>query len=268
MAVPQFDTVPGIIDLYRSAETDYRSVVLQSEAATNGGWGAHLGWREAGLDATPTGFLMETYGFYRSDFGRGWRFETRAGVIQQRRLPVGQHGEPGGDLYLGKQLGEFNVGVLMESKRDEAGYCGLMVQFRPGPVTRALGRYSIDYSGRPDGVEAQIPLLHERFGESRFVRTDDVLVGEVRAVRIRTVGQQGFVRNEYEHRLESWGETSNRRLHCVVVEEPWYIESAAAASPHLLPDHHWFAGYSQPVQYVQRVTYRYYRRVKKDNSGT
>jgi hypothetical protein len=156
-------------------------------------------------------------------------------------------------------LGEFNVGLLYEHKRQEGEYGGIMVQFRPGSVTRALGHVSFDYSRQPEGFTAQIPLWHGRLRESRFVRSGDMLVGEVRAVRMRTLWQQGFVRNQYEHRLESWGETADPGLHCVVTEEPWYLQTEALVSPHLVPDARWLRDREGPGQFVQRVTYRFYR---------
>jgi hypothetical protein len=258
-AISQFDQVPGIADLTQRVETDYRSVVFVAEASTNGGWGVHTSDRAAGFDVTPKFCVMEAYGFYRSNFGRGWRFEARAGGIAQRIEPLGRGAELGGDVYIGKQLGEFNVGLLYENKKVEHEYTGIMVQFRPGPVTRALGRYEVDYSRTPNGFSVQVPLLHERLNESRFVRSHDVLVGEVRAVRIRTLWQAGVPRNEYEHRLESWGETMDPRLHCVVVEEPWYLQTEALVSPHVVPDSAWERDRQGPAQFVQRVTYRYYR---------
>jgi len=143
------------------------------------------------------------------------------------------------------------------------------VQLRPTPITRALGRYSFDYSRQPEGFTVQIPLLHERLNESRVVRDNDILVGEVRAVRIRTLWQQGFIRNEYEHRLESWGETQDPKLHCVVTEEPWYLQTEALVSPHLVPDLRWEQDRQGPGQYVQRVTYRYYRpKPRHEQTGT
>src|SRR5205085_421761 len=140
------------------------------------------------------------------DVGAGWHIEGRLGEIAVRREPLGRAAQPGLDVYLGKRLGEFNVGLLYERKRTEPEYSGIIVQFRPGPVTRALGKVSFDYDRHPEGFSVQIPLWHWRLHESRFVRSGDELVGEVRAVRIRTLWQQGFVRNQYEHRLESWGE--------------------------------------------------------------
>ena len=259
-AISQFDIPAGIDDLYGRSETDYRSVVFQTEAALNSGFGAHFGGELRGLDdSDPSGRILETYGFYRGDFGRGWHLEGRGGLLAPRTLPVGRNATAGGALYLGKQIGEFNVGLLYENKREDGEYSGIMIQFRPGPVTRALGRYTVDYSRRPEGFTAQIPLWHGRLNESRFVRPDDILVGEVRAVRIRTVFLQGFQRNQYEHHLESWGETTDSKLHCVVTEEPWYLEAEALVSHHLIPDASWERDRMGPGQYVQRVTYRYYR---------
>src|SRR5262249_32660454 len=130
------------------------------------------------------------------------------------------------------------------------------------------GHVSFDYSRHPtEGFTVQIPLYHGRINQSMFVRSGDILVGEVRAVRIRTLWQQGFVRNQYEHRLASWGETSDPRLHCVVKEEPWFLQTEALVSPHLVPDARWERDRMGPGQFVQRVTYRYYRPYKKENGG-
>ena len=117
-------------------------------------------------------------------------------------------------------------------------------------------------------VSAQIPLWHGRLKESRFVPSGAVLVGEVRAVRIRTLWQLGYVRNQYEHRLASWGETGDPKLHCVVTEEPWYLQAEALVSPHLLPDARWERDRMGPGQFAQRVTYRFYRPRPRDNAGT
>ncbi len=258
-AIAQFDQVPGFTDLRGGSPTDYRDAVLAAEAATNSGWGAHFTGRGQVSGGRHAASVVESYGFFRRDVGSGWHVEGRLGAIAVRHEPLGRAGQPGGDIYVGKQVGEFNVGILYENKRNEHEYGGIMVQFRPGPITRALGRISFDYSRRPEGFTAQIPLLHLRLNESRVVRSRDILVGEVRAVRIRTLWQQGFVRNEYEHRLESWGETADPHLHCVVDEDPWYLQAEALVSPHLVPDARWERDRQGPGQYVQRVTYRYYR---------
>jgi len=258
-AISEFDQVPGFQDLFGGAPTDYRDAVLVAEAATNSGWGVHVSGRAQSVDVSPLARIIEAYGFYRHDVRGGWHVEGRLGAIALRQEPLGRGAQPGGDVYLGKQLGEFNVGLLYEHKRTEPEYSGIMVQFRPGPITRALGKVSFDYSRRPEGFTAQIPLLHMRINESTVVRSRDILVGEVRAVRIKTLWQQGYVRNEYEHRLESWGETFDPRLHCVVTEEPWYLEAEALVSPHLKPDARWERDRQGPAQYVQKVTYRFYR---------
>lgn len=266
-AIAQFDQVPGISDLYGGPVTDYRDVVLVDEAALHSGWGVHSSARADVLEGSPLARVIEAYAFYRHDFGRGWRFESRLGELAVRQQPLGRAGQPGGDLYLGKQLGEFNVGLLYENKRNEPNYSGIMVQFRPTRVTKLLGRYSFDYSRQPEGFTVQIPLIHLRIDEMKTVRSGDILVGEVRAVRIKTLWQQGFIRNEYEHRLESWGETSDPHLRCVVTEEPWYLQTEALVSPHLVPDARWETDREGPGQFVQRVTYRYYRPKPKNNTG-
>jgi len=266
-AIAEFDQVPGYHDLRGGPETDYRSVVLVGEATLNSGFGVHGSARLAGLDdSNPAGRILDAYGFYRHDFAHTWHFESRLGALALRHEPLGRGGQFGGDVYLGKQVGEFNVGVLYENKNREHEYAGLMIQFRPGPVTRALGKVDFDYSRQPEGFTMQVPLLHLRLNESRTVRSGDELVGEVRAVRIRTLWQQGFVRNEYEHRLESWGRTGDPKLHCVVTEEPWYLEAEALVSPHLVPDARWERDREGPAQYVQRVTYRYYQAAKPKHS--
>lgn len=265
-AIAQFDQVPGIGDLTGGPHTDYRDAVLVGEFSTHSGWGVHYSGR-AQVDGAALARSIEGYAFYRASFGRGWRFESRAGELAVRAEPLGREGQPGGSVFLGKQFGEFNIGLLYENKRNEPTFSGLMVQLRPTPITRAIGRYMLDYSRQPEGFTAQIPLIHLRINESTHIRSGDELVGEVRAVRNKTLWQQGFVRNEYEHRLESWGETGDRSLHCVVTEEPWYLQTEALVSNHLVPDARWERDRQGPGQYVQRVTYRYYRLKKKSNDG-
>ena len=65
----------------------------------------------------------------------------------------------------------------------------------------------------------------------------------------------------------SWGETTDIRLHCVVTEEPWYLQTEALVSPHLVPDARWEKDRMGPGQYVQKITYRYYRMKKKSDTG-
>ncbi len=266
-AIAQFDQVPGNTDFHGGPSTDYRDLVLSLESGLHSGWGAHYTGRAQVVDGTPLSRTIEAYGFYRHDFGRGWRFESRAGALAVRVEPLGRGAEPGASLYFGKQLGEFNVGVLYEAKQNEATFTGIMLQLRPTRITKLLGRYDFDYSRQPEGFTIQVPILHLRANESTHVRPGDMLVGEVRAVRMRTLWQQGFVRNEYEHRLESWGETTDPKLHCVVTEEPWFLQTEALVSRHIVPDVRWEHDRQGPGQYVQRVTYRYYRLKPKIDNG-
>ena len=258
-AISQFDLPTSITDFGGQGITDFRDLLFQSEAALHSGWGVHGGALATFWGGRPRFNVVEGYGFYRGDFGRGWHFESRLGLLQVRELPYGRAGEFGGNAYLGKQIGEFNVGLLYENKRSEAQYTGIMIQFRPGPVTRALGKVTFDYSRDPEGFTFQFPIWHGRLNQSRFVRSGDILVGEVRAVRIRTLFPQGYPRNQYEHRVASWGDTADSKLHCVVQEEPWYLQTEALISPHLSPDAVWERDRQGPAQYVQRVTYRFYR---------
>ncbi|HEV2474637.1 MAG TPA: hypothetical protein VGS41_18320, partial [Chthonomonadales bacterium] len=266
-AISQFDQVPGISDLTGGPVTDYRDVLLEGESALNSGWGVHVTGKATVLTGRPGADVVEAYGMYRHDFWSGWHVEGRAGLLAVRHEPLGRAGQPGVSAYLGKQIGEFNVGLLYEHKQTEHEYAGIMIQFRPNSVTKALGHVDFDYSRAPEGFTAQIPVWHWRLRESRFVPPGSILVGEVRAVRIRTLWQQGFVRNEYEHRLESWGDTSSPGLHCTVTEEPWYLQTEALVSPHLTPDARWERDRQGPGQFVQRVTYRYYKPYKLNSDN-
>ena len=100
-AISQFDIPAGIDDLTSRNETDYRSVVFQTEAALNSGWGAHFGVEAHGFVGDPKvdTHILETYGFYRSDFGRGWHWEGRGGLLAPRTLPVGRNATAGGAVY-------------------------------------------------------------------------------------------------------------------------------------------------------------------------
>ncbi len=260
-ALSLFDSVPGTQDQYSPVETDYRSVVLEGDFATHSGFGLHWTGRAAGFSGgeTPAGTVIDAYGFYRTNFLHSWHVEVRGGDLAVRALPLGQAGQPGYSAYLGKQLGEFNVGVFYEHKRTEPDYSGIAVQFRSTPITRTIGHYMIDYSRHPDGFTAQIPLLHIRFGEHTKAPKGGILMGQVSAIRIKTIDAQGFVRNQYEHRIASWGDTADPHLICVVKSQPWYLQAEALFSPHTLFTSSWFHNRAGPGQYVQRVIYNYYK---------
>lgn len=267
-AISLFDSVPGVSDLYGGRATGYRNAVINAEFAMNNGLGVHFSGHAQQANKNSESGILEAYGFFRSDFGDGWRFEGRLGAIPVRDISPKATSQAGGDLYLGRRVGEFQIGLLYENGQNERAFGGLMFQFTPGRVTKAIGKVSLDYSRPPDGITAQIPLLHFRLNESRFVRRDDILVGEVRSVRVRTVGEQGFVRNEYEHRLESWGETGSPRLHCVALEEPWYLQNETFLFPQRGELQKYEKSRIGGEQFVQRVTYRFYRPYKRRDTGT
>jgi len=267
-AIAHFDLPPGVSDISGGPRTDFHDILLQGEFALNSGWGAYWGGLATVFDGPPQANVINAYGFYRNTFKGGWRIEGRLGWLGRRQEPYFGAARQGYNVYVGKQLGEFHIGLLYEKRQGEPEYSGVMLQFRPGPVTRALGHVSFDYSRKVEGFSVQLPVWHSRLQQSRFVRSGDILVGEVRAIRVRTLFQESYQRNQYEHRLASWGETADPSLHCVVTEEPWYLQTEALISPHLTFDSQWENDRQGPAQFLQRVTYRFYRPFKKDNTKT
>jgi len=256
-----FDQVPGIGDLYGGPSTDYRGALLTIEAAHRSGLGLHFGGIQWGFDAPREGAnAVEWYGFYRRDLRGGWAVEGRAGALAGRTPPLGGPARRGANLFVGAQLGEFEVGGMLERRRGEGTYTGVMVRFRPTPVTRALGAVGFDYTRQREGLVVQYDLARLRIGQSTEPAPGEELVGEIRAVRLRTYWQQGFQRNEYEHRLSAWGKAGGPRTRCVVKEEPWTLELEALVSPHVSLSREWFRDRQGPAQLARVVTYQFYRR--------
>lgn len=256
-----FDQVPGIRDLTGGPVTDYRGVLGTMEGAHRSGLGLHLSGIQWAFDADQDGAnAIEWYGFFRRGFGGGWTFEGRLGALAGRPEPLGRPARQGGGVFLSKQIGEFEVGAMMERRRGGRTYTGVMVRFRPTDITRALGAIGFDYARTPEGLAVQHDLFRIRFNEHTRPAPDEVLVGEVRAVRLRTYWQQSFQRNEYEHRLSSWGQTGGPGTRVVVEEQPWYLELEALVSPHVALNRGWFRDRQGPAQLAQEVTYRFYRK--------
>ncbi|GMV35851.1 MAG: hypothetical protein AMXMBFR61_03590 [Fimbriimonadales bacterium] len=256
-----FDQVPGIGDLFGGPPTDYRGLVTSFEAAHATGLGAHLdgalwGFGHSGNE------VMAAYGFYRRDFGKGWRLEARAGALPNRPEPLGANIELGGTLFVGKRLGPVFVGGLYEKREGEGAYTGVLVQFDRGPLTEFAGATTIDYQRSPEGVSFQLSVARLRFGFDRAVPPGAELVGEITARRLRTLWQGGYNRNQAEFRTASWGITSGPNLAIVVEESPWYLDLEALVSPHTSLNTEWFRDRQGPGQYRQDVVYRFYR-VKK-----
>jgi hypothetical protein len=119
---------------------------------------------------------------------------------------------------------------------------------------------AFDYARKPEGFAFQYDLLSWHINASAAPTSEEELAGEVRAVRLRTYWQQSFLRNEYEHRLSSWGETAGEGLRMVVEENPWYLELEALVSPHTAVRSEWLRDRQGPAQIAQEVVYRFYRK--------
>jgi len=264
-AISLFDQVPGVSDLNAGPETGYNGSLLTLDYAHPSGLGAHftgIKWgfgRESGSDA------IECYGFYR--VGHSLRFEARAGLLPVRPEPLGAS-EKGYDVFLGVNIKRYSVGALYEKLDHQPAYTGIMVRFAPTRITRALGSVAFDYDRSPQGIAMQIPLASGKIGNIRRVApADGKLVGQIEAERFRTCWQNGQVRNYYEHRISSWGETGKPGLCVVVEEEPWTLEYEALVSPHVFGNDGWKTWERDrqgPVHITQKVTYKFYRTEQQD----
>jgi hypothetical protein len=257
-AIASFDQVPGIDDLYGGPPTDYRGVVGTVEFSHRSGLGVHASevWWGFGRRSGQT--PVEAYAFYRRDFPGQWHVELRAGGLANRPEPLGLAARAGGSIYLGKGFGPFSVGLLYEKRDGEDAYTGICVQFARSPVTELVGETMLDYQRSPEGISVQAALARVAFGTHPKPKPGDVLVGEIRAARIRTLWQGGFNRNHAEFRLASWGRTTGPGLRMEVEESPWYLDLEALVSPHTSVTDEWFRDRQGPGQYRQDVTYRFY----------
>lgn len=256
-----FDQVPGIRDLTGGPVTDYRGALLIFEGAHRSGLGVHFGGISWGFDSDQRGTnAVEWYGFLRRSFGSGWRFEGRLGALAVRVEPLGRPARRGGNVFLSREVGEFEIGAMYEKLRGYPAYTGVMVRFRSTDITRFLGRVAFDYARKPEGFAFQYDLLDWTINASSAPAPGEELVGEVRAVRLRTYWQQSFLRNEYEHRISSWGETRCAGLRMVAEEKPWYLELEALVSPHVSVRSEWLRDRQGPAQLAQEVVYRFYRK--------
>lgn len=259
-AISLFDQVPGVSDLDGGVETGYNGGLLTLDYAHKSGLGAHftgIKWgfgREGGAD------VIEGYGSYR--VGRSPHFEARIGRLPVRPEPLGSS-ENGWNAFLGVDIKQYSVGLLYEKLEHQPTYTGVVVKFASTLITRALGKMAFDYDRSPQGIAAQIPLASGKIGRiSRKVPNNGTLVGEIKAERFRTYWQNGQIRNYYEHRISSWGETGKRDLIVVMDEEPWVLEYEALVSPHVLGRDaldDWERDRMGPAHVTQKVTYKFYR---------
>lgn len=286
-AIATFDQVPGIGDLKGGEETGYSGLILTADYSHRSGFGLHGTWIDWGFGMDRPGDWAEGYLFYRGDSGP-WHFEARYGYLPLRQEPLGRT-EKGFSLFAGYSHKDWSAGFLYEEIDDQRAHTGIVVRFSPGERTRKMGELAFDYTRAPQGFALQIPLAFGTFGRVRRVSSSEepffravlhrpgekgyleaqnwVLVGEVKAERIRTYWQNGQNRNFYEHRISCWGETSSPGLFVVMVEDPWYLELEALVSPHtdlwsLDNLQQWEDDRIGPAQLNQKVTYRFYRKTE------
>lgn len=203
-AIAMFDQVPGISDLTGEEKTGYSGELLTLDYAHKSGFGLHASSIHWDFGRTGGTNLMENYLFYRQDFGK-MHFETHLGGLAVRPEPLGRK-ENGVSVYLGTSTSGYTAGILYEKLHNQPTYTGIMVTFPMNTVTKAMGRVAFDYDRNPEGFAMQVPLVDGRIGGIRTIApADGILVGEIKAERIRTYWQNGQVRNYYEHRTSSWG---------------------------------------------------------------
>ena len=283
-AISTFDQVPGVEDLGGGVDvTGYSGVIATVDYAHRSGFGLHAAWVDWCFGVDRPAEWAERYVFYRRT-SPPWHFEARFGDLPLRTLPMGKTGG-GYSLFVGRSMGDWDVGLLWEDISGQQTYTGIVVTFKQDSITRWMGGLAFDYTRAPEGFAFQLPLLSGTFGS--LTRLDAsrepaftgvlmapgrrgfleprglVLVGEIVAERVRTYWQNGQVRNRYEHRLSSWGRTSGRGVVAVMVEDPWYLQLEALVSPHTTFSswealQEWERDRLGPAQLSQRVVYRFY----------
>lgn len=262
-AISYFDQVPGIEDLEGGQESGYSGAILTLDYAWDGGFGAHFAGIRWGFGRDDGWGVLEEYLSYAHDFGE-YRLETRYGQLQIRQGPVGPSAE-GYNVFFGKAGAGGCVGFLYEKLEGQPGYTGILVVLPEGPAREAMGAAGIDYARDPEGIGVHVPLVEGTFGRVvRQVPVGGVLVGEIRAERLRTYWQNSQVRNFYEHRIDSWGQTEGKDLVVVMEEGPWVLQLEALVSPHTSFTSKddldaWERDREGPAQLSQQVTYRFYR---------
>jgi len=253
-----FDQVPGVSDLMGRGDrpySGYEGALLTLDYAHATG----LGWHFVSL----SGRTVEHFGRYQGELGP-FVLEGRAGELQIRPEPLGRSA-PGYNLFAGVRWQGFQAGVLYERLTGQPIYTGVMVGFASNWLTQFAGNVGIDYARSPQGAAMHLTPLKGTFGFAHEVPQLAELVGEVEAERIRTYWQNSQIRNFYEHRLSSWGETTAPDLIAVIEEEPWYLQAEALVSPNnsfqswddLVK---WEKQRQGPAQLSQKVRYKFYRR--------
>lgn len=259
-----FDQVPDVADLRGGRATGYSGQLWTLDYAHKSGLGVHytgIHWdfarRGEGTD------IIEGYAYFRQRFAKIWDFEYRYGRLAIRTEPLGKS-DIGHSGYLGVQAKSYEFGVLYEKIKNQHTYTGVLVTFPLDKITSAVGTVNLDYTRDPERIGMQLPIAKGYIGGvKRKVPEGAVQVGEVKAQRVRTYWAASHVRNYYEHRLSSSGQTGDGLI-VVVEESPWYLQAASLVSPHTFNEglKTWEKDRQGPVQPVQDVTYKFYKKSK------
>ncbi len=258
-----FDQVPSVSDLKGASEfTGYEGPLFTLDYAH----GTGLGWHFVSLREQ----RIENYGRYLGEAGP-FVFEGRAGELQIRPEPLGRSA-PGYNLFAGARGLGFQVGLMYERLQGQPIYTGVMVGFASNWLTQWAGNVGADYARSPQGVAVHLTPLKGTIGFEREAPRGAELVGEVTAERIRTYWQNSQIRNFYEHRLSSWGETTDPSLIAVAEEESWYLQAEALVSPNNSFQSwddlvRWEKQRQGPAQLSQKVRYKFYRRAPDPRAG-
>ena len=263
-SIAVFDQAPGVSDLNGGAKTGYSGQLLTMDYKHKSGLGVHATGINWGFGLDGGSHMIENYMYFHHNFG-AIHFETHVGGLAVRPEPLGRK-DNGYNLFFGTKIGSCQVGFLHEKLKSQPAYTGIMVTFSPNKVTQAMGKVAFDYDRDPEGFAMQIPLASGKIGAriAKKAPLNGILVGEVKAERIRTYWQNGHVRNFYEHRLSAWGEENKNDLVMVVEEQPWYLQAEALVSPHTALGSwsaikEWEQDRQGPAQLSQTVTYKFYR---------
>jgi hypothetical protein len=262
-SIAMFDQVPGISDLTDGIKTGYSGELLTLDYAHKTGLGLHASGINWGFGRDDGSHLLEDYLFYHQNFGK-LHFETHVGGLALRPEPLGRKAN-GYNVYLGTTGAHYTAGLLYEKLQNQPVYTGVMVTFPMNTATKAMGKVAFDYDRSPQGFAMQIPLVAGRIGGiQKKAPEGGILVGEIKAERLRTYWQNGQARNYYEHRTSSWGETGGSDLIVVMIEEPWYLQAEALVSPHKFSEGFktWEHDRQGPAQLSQKVTYQFYKKEK------
>ena len=257
-----FDQVPGIADLGDGATstTGYHGELLTLDY-TLGDYNAHVvGYNRNFVDESG-GDISEATISTTQSIG-STRLSLRGGMIPIRTEPLGRSAA-GVDVLVGVPVGSAMVGLLYENSVNRPSYTGISVTFPLNDKKQAAGEYAFDYARSPRGIGLNLPLAEGEIGDvHNSIPANATLVGEIYAVRVRTYWQNSQIRNEYEHRVATWGKTG-KEYYVLMDEQPWQLSVEALVSPHTdinstqgLRD--WEHDRQGPAELRRMVVYRFY----------